>query len=305
MVEANLTPYPPDAAALPNHEALRAIQDVAPSAAPQGDGFAVKPQASAFPLGVSPGGRGTFTTGSDGQTKFAWARSGYANLGGHGWAWQNSAQSLQMGGRTSRDSALAAIVSNDMLTSNSSLFTLVLNLTNSVIGSGLQLSYKPDFKRLGITPEQARQLSHDVETLFQQWANNPAECDITGRHDLHSLASSALIGWLLQGEILASLEWKKFHDCQSFTKVNLLDPMQLDRTISRMHEGLNVLTGVAFSPNEGRLKGFMLRSVPMGSWHTAPIAKFVPHKTSFGRTKVIHIFQNEDARQVRGRSPLV
>lgn len=43
----------------------------------------------------------------------------------------------------------------------------------------------------------------------------------------------------------------------------------------------------------------------MGSWHTAPIAKFVPHKTSFGRTKVIHIFQNEDARQVRGRSPLV
>ena len=129
---ANLTPYLPDAAALPDHGALRAIQDAAPSAAPQGDGFAPKPQASAFPLGAFPsGGPGSFTTGSDGNPKFAWARSGYANFG-RGWAWQNSAQALQMGGRTSKDSALAAIVSNEMLTSNSSLFTLVLNLTNSV-----------------------------------------------------------------------------------------------------------------------------------------------------------------------------
>ena len=308
MVES-IKPFPPDAAPALD-KALRAAHaapntELPISAPPQGDGFALAPQASAFPLGGIPRGRGSFMESSAGDTKFAWARSGYANFGGHGWGWQNASQTLLMGGRTSKDSALAAIVSNEMLTSNSSLFTLVLNLTTQCIGSGLQLSYKPDARRLGISPEQARQLSHDVETAFAAWAGSPSECDITGRHDLHSLASSAFIGWLLQGEILAVLDWKKFSDCKSFTKVNLLDPMQLDRTISRMHEGLNVLTGVAFSPNEGRLKGYLLRSVPMGSWHTAPLAKFVPHKTSFGRTKVIHIFQNEDARQVRGRSPLV
>jgi len=253
---------------------------------------------------------GSFLNASNGaEPKLAWARSLSGTGLSYGFGWGNwGSQGLLLGGRTARDSVLAANVSNDLATSNALVATMLLNLTTQAVGQGLTLSSKPIAERIGLTTDEARKLSHSIETAWNAWAANPREVDNAGRFDLHQLAAAAFRSYLLNGEAVAVLDWNHVPGARTKTKVTLLDALQLDRTVTRREgEGPNerhILTGVVFD-KMGRVIGYMLREMPLGDTYVAPIAKFVPAFTSFGRPKVLHIFEHLDARQVRGLSPLV
>jgi lambda family phage portal protein len=245
--------------------------------------------------------RADFTTATNGaEPRLAWARSTH----GAGFSFSDGGLwSLNMGGRTARDAALASRVSNDLATSNAPIATLLLNLTTQAIGTGLTLSSKPRADEIGVTPEQARDLSNQIETKWAAWAGNPLECDIAGRFDVHQMAGAFYRNWLLNGESLATLEWLALRDAKTKTKVNVLDISQLDRSITRSENGRNIIQGVAFDQH-GRVAGYMLRPLPLGAQRSAPQATYVEGFTSWGRCKVIHAFQFDDPRQVRGLSPL-
>ncbi len=173
------------------------------------------------PGGVpAPGGFQNATNG--GEQRLAWARS---NVGANAFAWGASGGVFYTanGGRISRDIGPAAAVSNELATSNPIIATLLLNLTTQAIGTGLTLSSKPDAAELGISSEEARLLSHAIETRWARWSSNPRECDFAGRFDIHQQASCTFRHALLNGEALAALEWRKFRDSETFTKVNVLE----------------------------------------------------------------------------------
>ena len=279
MVEANLTPSPPIAL---------------PRLAPQGDGFLLKPNAASFMEGTSP----------NGEPRLAWARSTFG-MGWHGPNAWNGQAAITIGGRTARDASLASAVSNEMATQNSTIATLLTNLTATAIGTGLTLSSKPRAAELGITEDEARALSHQIESQWAAWQSNPLEVDLSGRFDMTGLAAGFFRQWLLNGEAVATLEWQRFPGATTKTKVQLLDVAQLDRTITRYEpEDLRVLQGVVFN-KVGRLVGYMLRTPPLGSWTAAPVATVVKAFTTWGRPRVIHVMLNDDPRAVRGLSPLI
>jgi lambda family phage portal protein len=273
-------------------EARAAVAALAPSPAIPGvDSFSTAPAKAA----------GFMDSTAGGEPKLAWARSSAALGFGYG---SNGFYAITNGGRTARESSLASNVANELSTSNPIIATLLLNLTTQAIGTGLTLSSKPCAEAIGITPDEARALSHAIETRWQAWAANPKECDYTGRFDLHQMAACFFRHAFLNGEAIATLEWKGFPGTQTRTKVNLLDVTQLDRLVTRTGDGMNILSGVAFTP-EGRLAGYMLRPAQMGSFQAAPAAQFVAASTSWGRTRVIHALDYIDPRQIRGLSPLV
>jgi lambda family phage portal protein len=239
-----------------------------------------------------------------GEPRMAWARS---NVGGGALGWNGSGGVFYSanGGRVARDAVKASDVSNDLATSNPIIATLILNFVTQAIGTGLTLSSKPDASELGITPEEARALSHKIETRWSRWASNPRECDYAGRFDLHSMASCVFRSALLNGESIIALEWRLFRDSETYTKVNILDTLQLDRAVTRTEPGVNIYSGVGFTP-EGRLAGYMLRQIPLGAFATAPAAAYYPAATSWGRIRILHIIADFiDPRQTRGLSPLV
>ncbi len=81
--------------------------------------------------------------------------------------------------------------------------------------------------------------------------------------------------------------------------------MQLDRSVTRTEQGVNVYQGVGFD-QAGRVVGYMVRNVALGSFAPAPFAKYIPAFTSWGRPKVLHIIGDfVDPRQIHGLSPLV
>jgi lambda family phage portal protein len=254
--------------------------------------------ATVAPSGVS-GPSLDFTTSTDGRgERLAWAR--YSTpFGSHG------SYAPAMGAYPARERNLASAVSTDLSTSNPVIATLIENLTTNNVGTGLTLSSKIDGRALSIDADAARGLSSQIERAWLKWAGNPLECDLSGRHTLHDIAAAGFRTWLRTGEVLASIDWQNSRGAKSKTKISLLDPAQLDqtRTITGPGEQFRTLQGVVFDGN-GRVAGYYILPFRLGQWNLSPQAVLVQATTSWGRQKVVHLFDLLTAGQVRGLSPL-
>ena len=199
---------------------------------------------------------------------------------------------------------MASNIATDLSTSDATIATLMENLTTHNVGNGLTLSSKIDGALVGITPDEARALSSAIEKAFKLWAASPLECDLTGRHTLHDIARAAFMSYLRTGEVVAAIEWKRLRGAVSRTKVQLLDSRQLDQTKTQSGEGGGSLQGVVFDA-DCRVSGYYLIPIQIGKLAATNISALVPAYTSWGRQKVVHLFDLIVAGQVRGLSPLV
>jgi|GEM_PF-2116154 len=210
------------------------------------------------------------------------------------------------GSEISRERALVSSIALDLLHSNAVIAGLVESLSTYAVGQGLTLSSKPNADALGISREEARALSHQIETAWASWVNNPLEVDSTGRFTLHQLATTVFKHWLLTGEAFFTLDHSKPAGATSYTKISLLDSRQLDQSITRIAEGNNggnIFQGVQFS-KDSRVEGYWIRKAAMGNISTAPQAVFVKARTTWGRLRVGHLFDMISPGQIRGLSPL-
>ncbi|SFO17855.1 phage portal protein, lambda family [Bradyrhizobium sp. Ghvi] len=245
--------------------------------------------------------------GTDGKPSTIWARysnglrpmtSGYLN------GWQPFYGTP--GSEISRERGIVSQLNLDLLFSNPVVSTLVENYVTYAVGNGLTLSSRPCAEMLGISPEEARSLAHQIETAWTQWCNSATEADASGRHSLHQLAAAGFRSYLLTGETLFTLDWVAARGARTQTKVCLLDSRQLDQSITRVAEGngnASIMQGVQFDQN-GRLQGYHIRKFILGSFASAPQAQYVAATTSWGRPRVGHLFDLLVPGQVRGMSPL-
>ena len=205
-----------------------------------------------------------------------------------------------------RDRQLAAAISADLLTSNSTVATLVNVLTTHVVGTGLTCSAKlaPVAARLGVSEEDARAFARDLEALWRSWKEEPAECDANNFHTLDAMAASLFAGWLTSGEALAILPWRRYAGVDSMTKVGVLDPRQIasDKTSRTPNE--YVFQGVQFDRN-ARFQGLWLREQRLGDINSTATPKFERERTHWGRPRLFYRFAPLVPGMSRGVSPLV
>jgi lambda family phage portal protein len=180
----------------------------------------------------------------------------------------------------------------------------VENFAVYAIGDGLTLSARPNHEALGISPEAARALSHEIETKWALWAKDPVECDASQRHNVHQLATASFKSWLLTGESAVLLDWRRGNGALTHTKVRLIDPRQIDQSITRITPDGAILQGVQFD-KVGRLVGYWIRPFVLGNFSMAPQPVFVAARTTWGRARAMHIFDLLLPGQVRGLSPLI
>lgn len=244
-----------------------------------------------------------FMDGVDGRPSLAWRNySGLTHgaLSGYTGVYYGGAP----GSEVSRERATASAVSRDLLTTNSTIATLVENLTTACVGQGLTLSAKPDHVALGITAEEARDLSHKIERGWQGWAGSAQECDASGRHTLHQLASAAFKSYLLTGEAVVAFDWQRTRFAQTATKVRLLDSRQIDQSRTQITDNGSAVQGVAFD-KDGRLVGYWVIPYKLGMVNYSPTPVLVPAYTSWGRPRVAHLFDLILPGQMRGLSPII
>jgi lambda family phage portal protein len=249
--------------------------------------------------GVS-GARMGFQDDTDGKPSLTWARyQGSPRFTAGFGPWYGAP-----GAEISYERAVAASVTTDLLTSNTAIASLVEQFAVYAIGDGMTLSARPNHEALGISPEAARALSHEIETKWGLWAKNPVECDASQRHNVHQLATANFKSWLLTGEGTFLMDWRKGNGALTRTKVKLIDPRQIDQSITRVTDDGCILQGVQFD-KVGRLVGYWIRPFVLGNFSIAPQPVFVAARTSWGRARAVHIFDLLVPGQIRGLSPLI
>ena len=103
----------------------------------------------------------------------------------------------------------------------------------------MQLKALPENETFGMTPAQASDWAKTVERRFELWARSAQECDIQGLRTFGQMQAAAFRSWLITGEILAELPWRKRPWNRYGTKVRLLPPQRLSRKTESMRRLIN------------------------------------------------------------------
>jgi lambda family phage portal protein len=173
------------------------------------------------------------------------------------------------------------------------------------MGAGLRLVAKPDttiVKFEGLKAEDGSDIDAEgwarfVERRWEQWANNPLECDALARQTVAQLTKAAYKTWYATGEIVATLPFYKDKLSRTGTKVLLLPPSKLSQTTNPTRR---VVQGVQMD-ERGRPYAYLFRRRDgYGVERDVPVLA----RDGANRPQVIHVYEGLPG-QVRGITPLV
>ncbi|KAA5603024.1 phage portal protein [Roseospira marina] len=173
---------------------------------------------------------------------------------------------------------------------------------DTVIGAGLRLSSKPDYRALGLSADWAAEWSDQVEAQFRLWADDPARwCDATRHYTLGGLFGMAYRHYVIDGDALAVLQWRD-HGAGFATTVRVIDPDRL----SNPHDTMDTETlraGVELD-GWGAATAYHIRKRHPGDWFTGGRDAYawerIPRETPWGRPVTVHFYDKERDEQSRG-----
>ena len=192
------------------------------------------------------------------------------------------------------DDAAARVA--DLLHNNGWLAGAVDQAVANTVGSGLRLKAIPENETFGMPAADASKWAETVERRFELWSRSPQECDVQGLRAFGQMQAAAFRSWLVTGEILAELPWRKRPWNRYGTKVRLLPPHRL----SRKTESMKRLINGVYTDKDGMPIGYRaIRKDPFKH----DVEYDVRARDAAGRPRVIHIFEGLPGTH-RGISPM-
>ncbi|MCX4025177.1 phage portal protein [Spartinivicinus marinus] len=173
---------------------------------------------------------------------------------------------------------------------------------DNIVGHQFRLSAKPNYKVLGIDHKVANEWAKDVEARFTDWAEDPdAWIDAEEKRTLTMLARESVRHHAHQGEVLASVEWRKLARNNAQTAIKLIDSERLCNPYE-LPDSYRLRAGVELGPR-GQALAYHIRSAHQseaGLTHQAYQWKKIAKRKRWGRLQILHIFEPEQADQTRG-----
>ena len=176
-----------------------------------------------------------------------------------------------------------------------------------VVGSRYRLQLMPDYARLGITREAAREWARQIESMFQSYFDDPENLiDASGRRTGVELLRNGMVCDIVSGEQIVTREFRdNDNDAPYRTCFQMVEPERLstpdnEQSNSRFRMGVEVgrfnraekywfQVGHPADLGDG---GFGLRR-----WQGVPI------RNEFGTLNVFHVFESHSpGHQTRGMS---
>jgi capsid protein len=172
---------------------------------------------------------------------------------------------------------LATIVSRsrDLARNHGVASGAIQTLNDNIVGVGLRLSAKPDYKLLGKTKEWEEQWQAKVEGLWRSWAETNA-CDAAKTLNFSGLTTLVFKSCLINGEALALPLWLKdrpFHTC-----IQLIEPDRLSNPNSAtdsktLRSGMEIdRYGIIFAKTTPEIIGLAVRLILGSVFRPIPIS---------------------------------
>jgi len=200
-----------------------------------------------------------------------------------------------------RDTITARI--RDLVRNNGWASSAVTRELDNVIGSGLRLSAKPNWRRLGLSEDWAHEFSADVESVWRDFAEDPNFfCDAARHHQMSGLFGLAYRHYLKDGDAFGVLLWLPDRPSEWATALQIVHPDRVSNPNGQADSD-QVRCGVDLDEN-GAATGYHIRKR-----HPYDIAdtngqgfvwEHVPRETEWGRPIVVHHYDKDAAGQTRG-----
>lgn len=180
---------------------------------------------------------------------------------------------------------------------------MVQTVVDNVVGTGLRLAARPNYKALGQTKEWADAWRADVQGQWEAyWWTTACHSGDTMTGD--QLTAQALRSQLVNGDACGLLDWLPGRDDYA-TKIKTIESDRLSNPQGEMDSPI-LRGGIALDLSTGAPQGYWFRNAHPGDSYLAgmnqfPAWEFVSRRTSSGRLRVLHAFDPERSEQHRGK----
>jgi lambda family phage portal protein len=176
---------------------------------------------------------------------------------------------------------------------------------DSIVGLHFKLQYAPNAEILGVSEEEALEYADMVENMWDVAATSPLyHLDAQRKQTFSGLMRTAYASYYVDGETLATVEWKKAFNGDR-TCLHLIDPQRLSDPRGAIDYTGKRRMGVE-RDKHGAPIAYHIREATMSDvalWGPAASQfawRRVPRYTPWGRLNVIHFFEHDAPDMTRG-----
>lgn len=177
----------------------------------------------------------------------------------------------------------------------------IQTIVDNVVGTGLRLSARPDYKALGQTKEWAKDWRRTTESLWRAyWWTTACHAGDTMTGD--QMTAQQFRSGLMNGEFLALPLWIPERGDGFATKFQTVESDRLSNPFG-VYESAQQRSGIEFDIYGAPIAYNIKRTHPGDSYYDARGSGWdrIPKRTAFGRLQVIHAFDPERSGQSRGK----
>lgn len=182
----------------------------------------------------------------------------------------------------------------------------------NVIGSGLKLKSRIDFRYLGMTKEEADEWEMNTEREFDLWADS-IWCDTLRLNNFYELQQLAMISWLMNGDCFALPRYTEAKDWMPYSlKIYLIEADRCSNPDSnktlgiyaKTNDGKRIISGVEIN-NDGGVEAYHFcnkhpQEHSVGSGIEKKWVRVAAYGEKTGRPNVLHLMEAERCEQYRG-----
>ncbi|EBX5572422.1 phage portal protein [Salmonella enterica subsp. enterica serovar Kuessel] len=187
---------------------------------------------------------------------------------------------------------------DDLVRNNGVASNAVQLHQDHIVGNLFKLSYRPNWRYLGISREDSRALAQDVETAWTEYAEDP-HCliDIERKRTFTMMIREGVATHAFNGEACAQPVWASSGGSLFRTRFKMVSPKRI-RNPGYAADTKQRRAGVEIDKN-GAATGYWIAedSYPQGG---AGQCRRIPARLSSGRTAFIHVFEPLEDGQTRG-----
>ncbi|WP_202303702.1 phage portal protein [Dryocola clanedunensis] len=167
-----------------------------------------------------------------------------------------------------------------------------------VVGAFFRLSYRPNWRYLGMTQEDARAFARDVEDAWWEFAEDDhCYIDAERKRTFTMMIREGVATHAFNGELFVQPCWDKRSSRVFKTQFRMVSPKRISNPWGKC-DSKNLRAGIQTN-DAGAAMGYHVSSDAYPSW-TAQEWKFIPRELSSGRPAMIHIFEPLEDGQSRG-----
>ena len=182
----------------------------------------------------------------------------------------------------------------------------------NVIGSGLKLKSRIDFRYLGISKEEADIWETNTEREFDLWADS-IWCDTQRLNNFYELQQLAIISWLMNGDCFALPRYAEAKSWMPYSlRIYLIEADRCSNPDSaktfgiyaKAENGNRIISGVELDPDGGIAAYHFCNKYPEDYNGNFEIqkkwARVEAYGANTGRPNVLHLMESERCEQYRG-----